>query len=95
MSAEINEGAFPPGNLKSYKLSGLSPTIGNVVYVITVIKKKLYFFKNIYLFIYFWLHRVLVAACGIFVEACGIFRCGTWALHCGAWALRCGVQASV
>ena len=38
---------------------------------------SLYF---IYLFIYlFWLRRVLVAACGIFIEACGMFRCGAWA----------------
>ena len=33
---------------------------------------KIYFFKFIY-FIYFWLHRVLVAARGNFVEAHGVF----------------------
>ena len=33
----------------------------------------LFFFFNIYLFI--WLHWVLVVARGIFVEAWGIFRC--------------------
>ena len=49
-----------------------------------------YFFKILlliylfYLFIHFWLRRVLVVARGIFVEACGIFPCGTPALHCGA-----------
>ena len=37
-------------------------------------------------FIYFWLRRVLVAACRIFVEARGIFPCGTRALRCGALA---------
>ena len=31
------------------------------------------------LFIYFWLHQVLVAAHGIFIETCGIFCCGTQA----------------
>ena len=44
-----------------------------------------FFFFNIYLFI--WLHRVLVAARGvlvaargILVAACGIFSCGMWDL---------------
>ena len=38
-----------------------------------------FFFFNIYLLfiyfiiIYFWLHQVLVAACGTFVEACELF----------------------
>ena len=31
------------------------------------------FLKIIYLFIYFGLHWVLVAADGIFIESCGIF----------------------
>ena len=35
-----------------------------------------------YVFIY-WLHRVLVEACGIFTEAWGIFCCGSRALPCG------------
>ena len=49
--------------------------------------KDLCFFLNFIYFIYFWLHWVLVAACGIFVEARGIFvvvhrllsSCGTQA----------------
>ena len=48
-------------------------------------------------FIYFWLHQVLVEACGIFIEACGIFRCGTWAslkLWCADFLFSsCGAQA--
>ena len=55
----------------------------------------------IYLFIYFWLHWVSVAARGLsLVAASGaILRCGARASHCsgfsccGAWAL--GTQASV
>ena len=36
----------------------------------------------IYLF-YFWLHRVLVAACGLFIAARGLlFSCGTWVPEC-------------
>lgn len=35
-NVEIHEGASPLGNLKSYKLFGLSPTIRNVVYGIIV-----------------------------------------------------------
>lgn len=35
-------------------------------------------FYNIYLFI--WLHRVLVEACVTFALACGIFPHGMWAL---------------
>ena len=31
----------------------------------------------------FWLHWVLVVACGIFIAACGIFSCGVWELSCG------------
>ena len=54
--------------------------------------------KNIYLFsLFFWLHRVLVAACGIFVEACGIFHCGTGsALWCAGFSLvvACGFSLS-
>ena len=46
----------------------------------TTIKQQLFFFKIyllfIYLFIYFWLHQVLVEARRIFVEAGGIFCCG-------------------
>ena len=38
------------------------------------------FLKNIlFIYLFFWLRRVLVAARGVFVEACGIFRCGAWA----------------
>ena len=55
----------------------------------------------IYLFIYFWLHWVSVAARGLsLVAASGaILRCSARASHCsgfsccGAWAL--GTQASV
>ena len=32
-----------------------------------------FFFKISFLFIYFRLHQVLVAACGTFVAACGTF----------------------
>ena len=39
-----------------------------------------------YLFIYFWLHRVLVVACGIFVAACRIFVAACSLLSCGMWA---------
>ena len=48
------------------------------------------FFKDllfiIYLLIYFWLCRVLVAAHGVFVAACRIFSCGMWALCCSVRA---------
>ena len=38
--------------------------------------------KNLFIFIYLfiWLHQVLVAACGIFLATCGIFNCGMWTL---------------
>ena len=40
------------------------------------------FFLKFYLFIYlFWLHQVLVVACGIFVVACGFLSCG---MHVGS-----------
>ena len=39
-----------------------------------------FLFFNIYLFI--WLHLVLVGALGIFVAACRIFSCSMWALSC-------------
>ena len=52
----------------------------------------LHFLKNIYLFI--WLHRVLVVAHGIFivgvgslVVACGIFSCGMGTLSGSMWDL--------
>ena len=37
-----------------------------------------FLFLNIYLFI--WLGRVLVVACGIFTAVYRIFSCGTWEL---------------
>ena len=41
-----------------------------------------------YLFIYFWLRRVLVAACGVFIEAHGIFRCSESSLlWCAGFSL--------
>ena len=45
-------------------------------------------FFSIYLFIYYlsWLHRVLVAAHGIFVVACGLLSCGRQTLSCGMHA---------
>ena len=42
----------------------------------------------IYLFIYFWLHWVFVAAHGLFSS------CGVWASHCGGFSC-CGAWASV
>ena len=42
------------------------------------ITASLLFFFFYYLFIR--LHRVLVAALGIFVAPCGIFDCGSWTL---------------
>ena len=45
----------------------------------------LFFFLNIYLFI--WLRPVLVAARGIFIAACGIFSCSMQTLSCGMWDL--------
>ena len=44
---------------------------------------KEFYYLFIYLFI--WLLRVLVVACGIFVAVCGIFSCSMWALSCGMW----------
>ena len=38
------------------------------------------FLKNIYFYLFIWLHRVLV-------EACGIFRCGIPTLSCRMWDL--------
>ena len=50
-----------------------------------------------YKFIYFWLHQVFVAACGLF-SSCGergaTLCCGTQASHCGGFSC-CGAQASV
>ena len=43
------------------------------VEVTRVVRFWIHFFFNIYLFI--WLHQVLVVARGIFVVACGIFTC--------------------
>ena len=56
-----------------------SKVIQLYIYIHFFIFFPLWFLKNIYVFI--WLHRALVAACGI-------FRCGTQALHCGTWALE-------
>ena len=42
---------------------------------------------NIYLFIYFWLCQVLVAAHGIFIVACRIFSCSMQTLSCDMWDL--------
>ena len=39
------------------------------------LKKYCILKKNIYLYI--WLHPVLIAAQGIFVASCGSFHCGT------------------
>ena len=76
------------------------------VYLFSLLRiKKIYIYIYIYLF---WLHRVLVAACGIFTEACGIFvaacrifSCGIWDLLVAAWGLlscvtqtlSCGMHA--
>ena len=55
------------------------------------ILKKFYLF--IYLFI--WLHRVLVAAHGIFMAVCGIFHCGARASLVAAHGIlsSCGTRA--
>ena len=38
---------------------------------------------KVLLFKIFWLHRVLVAACGLFVVVCGLLSsCGTWGPEC-------------
>ena len=57
-------------------------------------------FFLICLFIYFWLHWVFIAACGLQLRQVGdTLRCGAWPSHCGgfsccgAWAL--GTQVSV
>ena len=53
---------------------------------IIIISSSCVLFLNIYLFI--WLHWVLVVACGIFVAARGLLS------GCGAWALeRAGLVA--
>ena len=48
------------------------------------------------IFIYlFWLHQVLVTACGIFAVACGIFSCGMQDLFvaaCGLLVAACGLS---
>ena len=44
------------------------------------------FLKIIYLFIYFGLHWVFVAACGLFSS------CSAWASHCGGF-FCCGARA--
>ena len=46
------------------------------------------FLKYLFVYLFIWLHRVLVEAHGIFAAACGIF-------HCGVQALRCGTQSSL
>ena len=69
----------------------LRPALGDFLF---------FFFLNkfIYLFIYFWLCWVLVAAAGIFVEACGIFSlqctvCLGFCLVAVHWLLSsCGTQ---
>ena len=39
----------------------------------------IHFFK-LFIYLFIWLHQVLVAACGIFIAACGLLSsCGTWA----------------
>ena len=55
-----------------------------------------YLFFGIYLFIYFWLCWVFVAACGLSLVATSGGYSSLWCTgfsYCGAWAL--GVQASV
>jgi len=47
-NVEINEGASPLGNLKLYKLFGLSPTRRNVVYGIIVVFLKSFYFLEIH-----------------------------------------------
>ena len=47
---------------------------------------------KIYLFICFWLRRVLVEACGTF-RCSGTFRCG--GTFCCGGTFRCGAQASL
>ena len=48
----------------------------------------------IYLFIYFWLHWVFVAVCGLSVvrQAGATLGCGVRASHCGGFSC-CGAQA--
>ena len=64
--------------------------------LISLFTDKIELLKNIYLFIYLfiWLHWVLLAACKIFfaaceifVAACGIFSCGRRTLSCSMWDL--------
>ena len=61
-------------------LEHVSPALAGGFLTTAPPEKSLLFFSfNIYLFI--WLHQVLVVARGIFVAACGVFRCGMQALH--------------
>ena len=53
-------------------------------WIFTIFEKRFICYLLIYL-IYFWLCRVLVAACGILVEACRIFCCDVQAPRCGVW----------
>ena len=60
-------------------------------------RRVFFFFKIYYLFIYFiiyfWLHRVLVAARGLFVAARGLLSsCGVQAPGC-AGSVVCGTRA--
>ena len=65
-----------------------------ILFIYLFFNKK-FFFKVqedfiIYLFIYFWLHQVLVAVRGIFIAACRSFRCGartSLQLQCAAFSL--------
>ena len=51
---------------------------GRLEYAVTLKGLDSFFFKKMYLFI--WLHQVLVVAHRIFIAACGIFRCSGQAL---------------
>ena len=72
-----------------------------VLYTICCFVICFFLLKNIYLLfiylIYFRLHRVLVAACGLFVAACGLLSsCGMWVFSSlvvacslqGVWAVQ-------
>ena len=56
--------------------------------------KKSGFIYFVYLFIYFWLRWVFVAACGLSLVAVSgaILPCGAWASHCSGFSC-CGAQA--
>ena len=54
----------------------------------------LFLFKNLFIYLFTWLHQVLVAACGLFVAACGLLSsCGTQAPeHVGSVVAACGLS---